>query len=111
MKLVLTAMILGTALTALSAYADEVVTVVASPKTAADHVKIADSLTQNAIALESEADWHDKMRRLPYGLTFPKSGPNQTAHCQALRDKLTAQAKEARAGALAEYKLAALADR
>ena len=110
MKPMLNAMVLATALVALSAYADEAVTVVASPKTGADHVKIAESLTQKALALESEADWHDKMPRL-YGVGFPKNGPNPMAHCQALRDKLTAQAKEARATALGEYKLAALVDR
>ena len=110
MKLMSNAMVFGAALVALSAYADESVTVVASPTTAADHVRIAESLNQKAIALESDADWHDKMPRF-YGVIFPKNGPNPAAHCQALRDKLIAQAKEARAAALAEYKLAALADR
>jgi len=114
MKLMLNAMVLGSALLALSLYAAEptasgIPADLANPTTAADHQRLAEYFSQKAAALESDADWHDKMPRL-YA-TATKHAPGTVQHCRALHDKLTAEADQARAAALAHYKIAALADK
>lgn len=114
MKNIVNVVALAVAAFSLSAFAAgpaaaESITVVGSPQTASEHQRLGELYTEKALKLESDADWHDKMPRFYASAT--KGSPGTAAHCRALHDKLSAEAKVARADALEQFKLAAAAEK
>lgn len=110
MKILIRAVVFAITGFAVSAFAagsagSEAISAIAGPQTSGEHQRLGELYTQKALALESDADWHERMPRL-YAIAT-KGAPGTQAHCRALHDKLAAEAKAARAEALEQFKLAA----